>query len=67
MNEFKLKVIEYKRGLVKELLDQCTDKQQLLFNRMYKNIDEIKEEKMGIVYDQCKKTVEKNKKENNNE
>ncbi len=61
MNEFDIKSIEFKRNLVKELLSQCTEEQQGFFNRMYKSIDDIPEEKMRWAYLQCQRTIENNK------
>ena len=59
-NEFDLKVIEFKRELVRRLLDQCTEKQIDIFNRMYVDINSIKEDNMETAYFQCKRTVERN-------
>ena len=60
--EFDKKVMEFEREMVREVLLKCTPEQQELFNRMYKGIDEIPEEKMRWAYNQCKATIEKNKK-----
>jgi len=59
--EFDVKVLEFKRGLVEELLDQCTKDQKEFFNRLYGGIDKLKEDSMSTAYDQCKRTLEKNK------
>lgn len=60
-NEFKLKVKEFKRGLIKELLGQCTDEQKSFFNRLYGSINAITEDKMHNAYYQCKRTIKTNK------
>ena len=56
-NEFDEKVKEFKRDLVRGLLNQCTEKQKAFFNRMYKSIENIPEEKMRNAYDQCRRTL----------
>jgi hypothetical protein len=52
---------DFKRNKIRELLDQCTYAQVDLFNRMYRSIDDIQDEKMDRAYDQCLATIEKNK------
>lgn len=54
------KAAEYKRELLREVLNQCTPEQIDLFNRMYKSIDEIPDEKMDWAYQQCLNTIKKN-------
>ncbi len=63
MEQFDLQVREYKRGLVRGLLIQCTAEQQIFFDRMYKGIEHIKEEQMRNAYDQCSRTLAKNEKQ----
>ena len=63
MREFDSNIAEIKRKMIRELLDQCTEGEVDLFNRMYGSIDVIPEEKMSWAYTQCKRTVDK-KKEN---
>tara|TARA_Y100000310_G_scaffold334124_1_gene413113 strand:- start:137 stop:358 length:222 start_codon:yes stop_codon:yes gene_type:complete len=58
--EFDSKVKEFKRALVREWLNRCTEDQKSLFNKMYGSIDTITEEKMRCAYSQCKLTVKKN-------
>jgi len=55
-------VIKFKRAKIRELLDQCTESQISMFNRMYGSIDLIPEPKMDRAYDQCLKTIQKNSK-----
>lgn len=59
-SEFEDKVKEFKRDLIRAKLDQCSESQINLFNRMYVSIDKIEEDKMTHAYYQCKRTVEKN-------
>ncbi len=60
-NEFDLKVREFRRQLVAELLNQCTTDQKNFFNRMYGGIDIIEDSKLRNAYSQCKRTVEENR------
>ena len=56
---------------LKELLNKCTEGQQMLFKRMYsfqnldlsieEVVDQMDEEKMDWAITQCERTVEKNK------
>ncbi len=58
------------KGMLKELLAQCTEPQQLLFKRMYchtnldatidEAVDQMDEFKIDWAITQCEKTVEKN-------
>ena len=48
---------DFKRECIRELLEQCTEKQIDLFNRMYKSIEHITEDKMYRAYDQCLQTI----------
>jgi hypothetical protein len=58
--EFDKKVLKYKRTLVKELLDQCTDEQKDFFNRIHGCIGKIIDDKCRHAYRQCKRTIEIN-------
>jgi hypothetical protein len=59
------KAAEYKRKLLREALEQCTEAQRAFFNRMYVSIDEIPDEKMDWAYEQCLRTIEQNKAKKN--
>lgn len=58
------------KRILKELLAQCTEKQQLLFKRMYSHnnlempindvVDQINEDKLDWAISQCMNTVTKN-------
>lgn len=53
--EEKLK--EATREALKDLLSQCTDAQVNFFNRMYKSIEEIPENKISWAMKQCERTI----------
>ncbi len=48
------------REALKNLLLQCTEKQINIFNRMYKSVEEIPEEKISWAMKQCERTINKN-------
>ena len=64
------------KTMIKNLLSQCTEGQQLMFKRMYchKNleltineaVDQMSDEKIDWAMTQVEKTVEKNKRDPNN-
>ncbi|MFA5174745.1 MAG: hypothetical protein WC438_06185 [Candidatus Pacearchaeota archaeon] len=47
-----------------DLLSQCKKEQVDFFNRMYKSVEEIPDEKIDRAIDQCKRTIDKNAKKN---
>lgn len=49
-------------GKLKTLLDQCTEKQIELFNRMYGSINDIPADKIPHAIFQCEETIKKNQK-----
>lgn len=49
------------RNKLINLYHQVTDKQKEFFNRMYKSIDEIPDEKIEWAIKQCERTLEKNR------
>ena len=50
------------RGKLKELLSQCTEKQQAFFDRMYRcPVDEFPMDKIDHAIWQCENTIRKNK------
>ena len=61
--EFDSKAVKFKREMLRDVLNQCTEKQIAFFNRMYGSIDAISESKMRHAYFQCVKTIEKNQKD----
>jgi hypothetical protein len=62
MGDLNNKATEFKREQLRGVLNQCTPEQIAFFNRMYKSIDLIPEEKMDRAYEQCIATIEKNRK-----
>lgn len=42
------------------LYEQCTEKQQLFFNRMYGSVEKIPAEKIEWAISQCQRTIIKN-------
>ena len=55
---------EFKRTLLRELLQQCTIEQQEMFGRMYKSVEDISEDKIPWALQQCERTIEKNRRNN---
>lgn len=61
------------RSILKKLLTECTEGQQLVFKRMYSHnrlelpinevVDKMDPDKIDRAISQCEKTVEKNRKE----
>jgi len=48
---------EYKRGILREKLKECTPTQIDLFNKMYVSIDKIEEKNMDWAYQQIMNTI----------
>ena len=65
MGELTDKFRELKREELRKVLNQCYPDQIKLFNRMYGSIDKIPESKMDWAYQQCTRTLEKNKSKSN--
>lgn len=51
---------EFLREEIKDRLEECTEDQQKLFNRMYP--DGPSDEQVPTAYDQVRRTIDKNKK-----
>jgi len=61
------------RNILKKLLTECTEEQQLVFKKMYSNnnnqlpinevVDKMNSDKIDWAISQCERTVEKNRKE----
>lgn len=49
--------MDSKRKTLLDLYNQCTEGEQKLFNRMYKNVDEIPEDKIDWATQQCLSTL----------
>lgn len=62
MQTFKKEFTEKVRAIVAEKLDQCTEKEVVLFNRMYGSINDVPFDKMQWAYIQCCNTLKKREK-----
>ena len=59
------------KEMLKDLLAQCTNEQQMMFKRMYcyanlelpinEAVDQMADDKIDLAITQCERTVEKNK------
>lgn len=61
MSESLKRIKKFKKKILRELYDQCTEGQQDLFNRMYGSIQVIPEEKVELAILQCERTIKKNR------
>jgi len=61
IDEFDTLVLEFKQNLVRKQLDLCTPEQQGFFNKMYKSLRKVPEEKLRWAYGQCGRAAEENK------
>lgn len=59
--EIYAKIETFKRGLLKEALEQCTENQQAFFHRIFP--DGVSEDKLVGAIDLCERTIRKNKSE----
>ncbi len=51
----------YKREIIRDVLDQCTEPQKDLFNRAYVGgVDNLRDDQMRSAYYLCKRTIDKN-------
>ena len=61
MSESLKNIKNYKTGVLKDLINSCTEKQKNLFKRMYpEGIDNLSDEKFGCAIQQCERTIKKN-------
>lgn len=51
------KIRKFRKQVLVDLYNQCTEPQQALFNRMYGSIDKIPEEKINWAIQQCERTI----------
>lgn len=49
-----------RREILRELVEQCTEKQQEVFARMYGSVDEINNKEIPWATKQCERTIEMN-------
>ena len=71
MSESLNKIKAYRRQILIDLYNQCTEPQQMIFKRMYSHknlelgindiINKMPDDKIDWSIQQCEKTVEKNK------
>jgi hypothetical protein len=59
-NEFDSKVHKFKMELVREKLDQCTDRQIERFGSIYGELEEMPEADLAHRYFLCKRTIKSN-------
>ncbi len=52
---------EYRNQKLRDLLAQCTEGQQGMFNRMYGSVETIADECINRAIEQCEATIKKNK------
>lgn len=55
--EFSDRVRNFKRGLIKELFQQLSEKSQNSFNTQYGDIDKINEDDFYKIYSHCKRVL----------
>ncbi len=60
MKDFDKKVENFKRGILRDLLIQCTEKQQFFFARLYKSVEEIPEARIPRAIQQVEATIKEN-------
>ena len=58
--EINAKIEAFKRGLLKESLEQCTEEQQAFFHRIFPT--GVPDKKLVGAIDLCERTIRKNKK-----
>ncbi len=68
MSKALKEIDQFKRDKLKELLGQCTEKQQAFFKRChpYPSIDEMEMERVNGAIMLCERTIAKNEKDLNN-
>lgn len=57
-NEIHGEIETFKRGLLKESLEKCTEDQQTFFHRIFPN--GVSEDKLVGAIDLCRRTIKKN-------
>jgi hypothetical protein len=62
MSKALKEIQEFRHQKLRDLLNQCTDKQKKFFNRMYGSVDTIPDEKIDWAIQQCENTIKKNSK-----
>ena len=58
------KIENFKRGMLRDLLSQCTEEQQGVFSKVFpKGIDAMNDDQIKTAIRLCERTLEGNKKE----
>jgi hypothetical protein len=60
MSEALNNIENYRREVLRELYNCCTEAQQKFFCRMYKSVDEIDDSKIDWAIKQCERTIASN-------
>lgn len=60
MSESLNEIKGYRRAVLLDLYNQCTEKQQEFFNRMYVSVEVIAEDKIDWAIRQCERSIENN-------
>lgn len=55
--EFSDKIRIFKKGMIKELFEELSDKSKISFLRQYGDIANIQEDDMYKIYYHCKRTI----------
>ena len=63
MTKFEEKTLRYQRGMVKELLCQCTESQIEFFERVFGPVDSLPSDRPNQAYGICERTLMKNSNE----
>lgn len=61
MSEALQEIKDFRRQKLRELLLQCTEAQQVFFNRLCGSVEEISDEKIDSAIQLCERTIEGNK------
>lgn len=59
MSEALKKVEDFKKQVLLDLYNQCTEPQQNMFKRMHGSVETIEDDKIDIAIQQCERTITK--------
>lgn len=60
MSELQKKTCDFQRGLIREMLHQCTEQQVTLFHKLYPKGIPVKDKDIANAYELCERTIKKN-------
>jgi hypothetical protein len=60
MSESLDKIKKYRKQILTELYNQCTESQQTKFNLLYGSLETISEDKIDLAIQVCERTVKSN-------